>query len=119
MVMRGDDESCGCLFSYTDLEKRVRADHPLRVIREIANAALAALSSEFPELYSAISRGSIPPERLMRALLLQAFYSIRSQRTAGRVDRLRSAVPLVCRAGHPRIGMGRHGIHEEPRPSAR
>jgi transposase len=78
--MREDDEICGSLFSYIDLEKRVRADHPLRVIREITNAALAALSSEFAELYSPIGRGSIPPERLMRALLLQAFYSIRSER---------------------------------------
>lgn len=78
--MRGDDEICGSLFSYIDLEKRVRADHPLRVIREIANVALAALSGEFAELYSPIGRGSIPPERLMRALLLQAFYSIRSER---------------------------------------
>jgi transposase len=78
--MRGDDEICGSLFSYIDLENRVRADHPLRVIREIANAALVALSGEFEQLYSPIGRGSIPPERLMRALLLQAFYSIRSER---------------------------------------
>ena len=80
VAMRGDDESCGSLFSYIDLEKRVRADHPLRAIREIANAALAALSGTFEPLYSPIGRGSIPPERLMRALLLQAFYSIRSER---------------------------------------
>jgi transposase len=69
--MRGDDELCGSLFSYID---------PLRVIREIANAALAALSGAFGLLYSPIGRSSIPPERLMRALLLQAFYSIRSER---------------------------------------
>ena len=78
--MRGDDGICGNLFSYIDLEKRVRADHPLRVIRRIANAALKSLSGEFAKLYSPIGRGSIPPERLMRALLLQAFYSIRSER---------------------------------------
>jgi transposase len=80
VAMRGDDEICGSLFSYMDLEKRVRSEHPLRVIREIANAALAALSGEFAALYSPLGRGSIPPERLMRALLLQAFYSIRSER---------------------------------------
>jgi hypothetical protein len=51
----------------------------LRLIREIANAALAARSGEFERLYPPIGRGSIPPERLMRALLLQAFYSIRSE----------------------------------------
>jgi len=78
--MRGDDAICGSLFSYVDLEKRVRADHPLRLIREIANAALAALTGTFEPLYSPLGRGSIPPERLMRALLLQAFYSIRSER---------------------------------------
>ena len=78
--MRGDDGICGSLFSYTDLEKRVRADHPLRAIRQIVNAALKSLSGEFDKLYSPIGRESIPPERLMRALLLQAFYSIRSER---------------------------------------
>ena len=76
--MRGDDAICGRLFSYIDLEKR--AYHPLRVIRAIANAALKSLSGEFEKLYSPLGRESIPPERLMRALLLQAFYSIRSER---------------------------------------
>jgi transposase len=80
VAMRGDDGIYGSLFSYIDLEKRVRADHPLRVIRQIANAALKSLSGAFAKLYSPIGRGSIPPERLMRALLLQAFYSIRSER---------------------------------------
>src|ERR1700748_3121737 len=85
--MRGDDGICGSLFSYIDLEKRVRADHPLRVIRQIANAALKSLSGEFAKLYSPIGRESIPPERLMRAMLLQAFYSIRSERQLGeRID---------------------------------
>jgi transposase len=78
--MRGDDEICGRLFSYIDLEKRVRSDHPLRLIRQIVNAALKTLSGEFDKLYSPIGRESIPPERLLRALLLQAFYSIRSER---------------------------------------
>jgi transposase len=78
--MRGDDANSGSLFSYIDLEKRVAADHPLRVIREIANAALRSLSVDFDTLYSPIGRESIPPERLLRALLLQAFYSIRSER---------------------------------------
>jgi transposase len=80
VAMRGDDGICGSFFSYIDLEKRVRADHPLRVIRAIANAALKSLSADFGKLYSPIGRGSIPPERLMRAMLLQAFYSIRSER---------------------------------------
>jgi transposase len=78
--MRGNDGVAGSLFSYVDLEKRVRPDHPLRVIRSIVNATLAAMSDEFDGLYSPFGRESIPPERLLRALLLQAFYSIRSER---------------------------------------
>jgi transposase len=78
--MRGDDKICGMLFSYIDLEDRVRADHPLRPIREIANAALAALSGDFAGLYSGMGRLSVPPEKLLRAMLLQAFYSVRSER---------------------------------------
>src|SRR3954463_13472064 len=78
--MRGSDAVAGSLFSYVDLEKRVRADHPLRVIRGVVNATLLTLSAEFDMLYSPFGRESIPPERLLRALLLQAFYSIRSER---------------------------------------
>jgi len=69
------------LFSYIDLEARVRPDHPLRTIREIANAALADLTGEFATLYpERLGRPSIAPERLLRAMLLQAFYGIRSER---------------------------------------
>jgi transposase len=78
--MRGDDEKSGSLFSYIDLEDRVRADHPLRPIREIANNALTALSGDFAALYSGLGRPSVPPEKLLRAMLLQAFYSVRSER---------------------------------------
>jgi transposase len=78
--MRGSDAVSGKLFSYVDLEKRVSADHPLRVIREVVNATLLAMSAEFDALYSPFGRESIPPERLLRALLLQAFYTIRSER---------------------------------------
>jgi len=78
--MRGGDERSGELFSYVDLEKRVRADHPLRSIRGIVNEALAALEREFAALYTPLGRPSIAPEKLLRAMLLQAFYSIRSER---------------------------------------
>src|SRR5258707_11441647 len=78
--MRGGDERSGSLFSYVDLEGRVGKDHPLRIIRGVVNEALAALSGEFSGLYSRSGRPSIPPERLLRAMLLQAFYSIRSER---------------------------------------
>lgn len=79
--MRGSDTRSGSLFSYVDLEARVRVDHPLRVIRELANGALAALSDDFAALYPPrLGRPSVPPERLLRAMLLQAFYGIRSER---------------------------------------
>jgi transposase len=78
--MRGGDERTGSLFSYVDLEARVGKDHPLRAIRGVVNAALAALSDEFSAMYSRLGRPSIPPEKLLRAMLLQAFYTIRSER---------------------------------------
>ena len=78
--MRGSDERSGSLFSYVDLEARVRGDHPLRTIREIANQALSDLSKAFTALYTDFGRQSIAPEKLLRAMLLQAFYGIRSER---------------------------------------
>jgi transposase len=78
--MRGGDTRTGELFSYVDLEARVRRDHPLRAIRVMVNEALAALEREFASLYSPLGRPSIPPEKLLRSMLLQAFYSIRSER---------------------------------------
>jgi transposase len=78
--MRGSDERSGALFSYVDLEARVPAGHPLRAIRAIVNEALDELSPTFARLYATVGRPSIPPEQLLRALLLQAFYSIRSER---------------------------------------
>ena len=78
--MRGSDKRSGELFSYVDLEERVRPDHPLRAIRSLTDAALAALSADFAALYSGMGRPSIAPEMLLRAMLLQAFYSERSER---------------------------------------
>ncbi len=63
-----------------ELRARVPIDHPLRAIRKIVKAALTALSPEFEQLYARPGRPSIPPEKLLRALLLQAFYSVRSER---------------------------------------
>src|ERR1700728_832921 len=78
--MRGSDGRSGSLFSYIDLEARVGADQPLRVIKELANASLSDLSGEFSKLYTDFGRPSIAPEKLLRAMLLQAFYGIRSER---------------------------------------
>ena len=78
--MRGSDTTTGSLFSYVDLEHRVPARHPLRLIRAVVNEALATLDAEFARLYAAGGRPSIAPEKLLRGSLLQAFFSIRSER---------------------------------------
>ena len=78
--MRGEDEHAERLFSYVRLETRIPTDHPLRAIRELVDAALKDLSRSFDRLYAREGRPSIPPERLLRALLLQAFYTVRSER---------------------------------------
>jgi transposase len=80
VTMRGTDHQHDKLFSYVCPDSRVPADHPLRTIRRVTDSALTALSPKFAVLYSAIGRPSIPPEKLLRALLLQAFYFIRSER---------------------------------------
>ena len=78
--MRGDDQQPEVLFSYIRLEERVPVDHPLRPIREMVDTVLRELSPEFARLYPKVGRPSIPPEKLLRALLLQILYSIRSER---------------------------------------
>ena len=78
--MRGTDAKSGSLFSYVDLEQRVPAKHPLRVIKSIVDEVLVSLDGAFDKLYEGTGRQSIAPERLLRASLLQAFYSVRSER---------------------------------------
>jgi len=78
--MRGVDRHNERLFSYVRPDSRIPRDHPLRSIRRITDAALASLSGQFDTLYAMEGRPSIPPERLLRALLVQAFYSVRSER---------------------------------------
>src|SRR2546427_108936 len=79
--MRGDDQQLQSgMFSYVALEDRIPADHPLRGVRRLVDAVLAGMSKEFDGLYAKTGRPSIPPERLLRALLLQIFYSVRSER---------------------------------------
>src|SRR4030095_7757618 len=78
--MRGADEQPGSMFSYVSLEERVPQDHPLRAIRRITDRALDRMSTQFDTLYVKVGRPSIPPEKLLRALLLQALYTIRSER---------------------------------------
>jgi transposase len=79
--MRGDDAQLQPgMFSYIALEDRIPVDHPLRAARQLVDVVLAEMSAEFDALYADGGRRSIPPERLLRALLLQVFYSIRSER---------------------------------------
>lgn len=78
--MRGRDEQTAALFSYVSCEARVPSRHPLRLIRAVVDEALDVLSPAFDAMYSQIGRPSIAPEKLLRALLLQAFFSVRSER---------------------------------------
>ncbi len=78
--MRGNDRPPDALFSYVSPEQRVPQDHPLRAIRGLVDEVLRDMSREFDGLYATVGRPSIPPERLLRAQLLQIFYSIRSER---------------------------------------
>jgi transposase len=78
--MRGPDEQSSDMFSYLSPEQRVRPDHPLRAIRRLTDDGLATLSPRFAKMYSAIGRPSIPPEQLLRALRLQALYTVRRAR---------------------------------------
>ncbi len=78
--MRGPDDQTSGMFSYLSPEQRVRQDHPLRAIRRMTDEVLAALSPRFTAMYSEIGRPSIPPEQLLRALLIQSLYTVRSER---------------------------------------
>jgi len=80
VTVRGADEKSGSLFSYVDVEARIPVRHPLRTIRQVVNEALSSLDAEFGALYTDFGRPSIPPERLIRASLIQILFSIRSER---------------------------------------
>ena len=78
--MRGDDQQQSGMFSYVSVEERVPADHPLRAVRKIVDEVLRGMARDFDGMYAKTGRPSVPPERLLRAVLLQIFYSIRSER---------------------------------------
>jgi transposase len=80
VFMRGDDQQQSEMFSYLSLEQRVPPDHPLRAIRKTVDEILRGMNKEFDGLYAKTGRPSVPPERLLRAVLLQIFYSVRSER---------------------------------------
>ena len=78
--MRGEDAKQEAMFSYVSPEQRVPLVHPLRSIREMVDGILKEMSPRFARLYAKVGQPSIAPERLLRALLLQIFYSVRSER---------------------------------------
>jgi len=78
--MRGEDRQQSKLFSYVSAEQRIPATHPIRTIRQLVDRALHVLSPGLDRLYAAGGRPSIPPEQLLRALLLQVLYTVRSER---------------------------------------
>lgn len=78
--MRGDDAQQHAMFSYISPEERIPADHPLRAVRQVTDRVLKGLSRDFSRMYARAGRPSIPPEKLLRALLLQILYTLRSER---------------------------------------
>jgi transposase len=78
--MRGDDQQQSGMFSYVSVDERVPQDHPLRIVRKMVDEILRAMAKDFDGMYAKTGRPSVPPERLLRAVLLQIFYSVRSER---------------------------------------
>jgi len=97
--MRGADHQQSSMFSYISAERRVPKDHPLRALRVMADVALAQLGSGFDAMYARSGRPSIAPEKLLRALLLQVLYTVRSK-TADGATRLQLPVSVVRGAEH-------------------
>src|ERR1700743_2046805 len=119
--MRGKHHQQSDIFSYLSPEQRVRPDHPLRAIRAMADLALWSMSERFDAMYSKTGRPSIPPEKLLRAQLIQMLYSVRSERLL--MEEIDYSMLFRWFVGvnleEPvRAGMGCHRLHQEPQPSA-
>lgn len=116
--MRGADKRAGSLFRYVDLESRIPPKHSLRAIRAIVNEALSTLDADFAGLFSRIGRPSIPPEKKLRAMLLQLLYGIRSEQLL--IERLDFDLSFRWFVG---LGIDDTvwdaDLLKEPRPSAR
>ena len=104
--MRGDDQHQSEMFSYLSLEQRVPPDHPLRAIRKTVDEILRGMNKEFDGLYAKTGRPSVPPERLLRAVLLQIFYSVRSERMLMEQMNYNLLFSLVRGIGDGRTGVG-------------
>src|ERR1035441_864926 len=110
--MRSADIQEVALYSYISPEQRVPADHPLRPIRAMVNAVLRTLSPEFNKIYSIYGRPSIPPERLLRCLLLQVLYRAQRAHDDGAAG-LQRALSLVRRTEYGRPDLGRDRVYQE------
>jgi hypothetical protein len=117
--MRGADVMQESLFIMKTLNDFVPADHPLRPIREILNVALQRMDQRFQTMYSAFGRESIAPEKLMRALILQVLYGLRSERLLVEQFGLQPVVSLVRRTRDGGPSLGSLDLFQEPRPVAR
>ena len=113
--MRGEDLQQDELFSYGSLEERIPADHPLRPIRAMVDEALKQLSERFDDIYGDDGRRSIPPERLLRALLIQMLYTVRSERML--MEQLEYNLLFRWFVGE-RADVASDGVVEESRPIA-
>ena len=111
--LRGDQGQQGAVFSYVQLEDRVPSDHPLRKVRVLVDGVLRDLDRQFSELYSTTGRPSIPPERLLRALLLQYLYGVRSERLLMEQLDYNLLFRSLSGVGGRRPGVGRDDVHEE------
>ena len=111
--MRGGDHQQSGMFSYISAERRVPEDHPLRAIRAMVDAALRNMGPQFDAMYAKVGRPSIAPEKLLRALLLQVLYTVRSERMLMEQLNYNSAVLLVCGNEHRRSGVGCDGVHQK------
>lgn len=98
--MRGQASPQSAMFSYVSLEERIPSSHPLRKLRMLVDSVLASMDDEFDAIYARVGRPSVPPERLLKALLLQILFSIRSERLLVESLDLQPAVSLVCRTRH-------------------
>src|SRR5258708_31623223 len=116
--MRGTDQQQGHVFSYISPEQRVRKDHPLRPIRAMVDKVLKQLSPGFTKMYSKVGRPSIPPEQLLRALLLQMLYSVRSERLLMEEIDYNILFRWFVGLNLDDAVWGCHGVHQESRPFA-
>ena len=110
--MRGHDEQTTHMFSYLSPEQRVPADHPLRAVRALTDEALQTMSRRFASLYATTGRPSIPPEQLLRALLLQVLYTVRSERLL--MEELNDNLLFRCRGQAPKAVPHPHRSKTQP-----